>query len=368
VAAAIRAATDLEVDIVKGSSPRSIAVDLPAGRFGRPALTVTEGWSVKGVAIRFVDAVSTQDLVTFLLILVSAALLVAQTAFLSVRERRAEFAVLRALGWPRWRIATLVELELFMLGAVVGLGALGAGLLMAGVSRIGVTIPQIVGAVPLAVLVAFVGGLAPALSATRGSPLATIAPVGGGRVRGRLGSVAALGIWDVVRSRLVEAFIGAVAMAIASILVGGLILIGKGFAGQLDTTVLGTYLAFRVQGFHVVLAALAVIVGALAGGVVVLLGYLERQPQLAALRALGWPARSVATVVVANAAIVGLLGIALSVPVIWVVSRILDADPESTILAILGATLAISGSSVLAAAGPFIHAYRSNPARVLRGT
>jgi hypothetical protein len=368
VAAAIRAATDLEVDIVKGSSPRSIAVDIPAGRFGRPTVTVTEGWSVKGVAIRFVDAVSTQDLVTFLFILVSAGLLVAQTAFLSVRERRVDFAVLRALGWPRSRIAILVELELFMLGAVVGLGALGAGLLMAAFSGIGVTIIQIVGAVPLAVLVALVGGLAPALSATRGSPLGTIAPVGAGRVRGRLGSVAALGVWDVVRSRLVEAFIGAVAMAIASILVGGLILIAKGFAGQLDTTVLGTYLAFRVQGFHVVLAALAVIVGALAGGVVVLLGYLERQPQLAALRALGWPARSVATVVVANAAIVGLLGIAVSVPVILVLARILAADPESTILAILGATVSISGSSLIAAAGPFVLAYRSNPAKLLRGT
>ena len=99
-----------------------------------------------------------------------------------------------------------------------------------------------------------------------------------------------------------------------------------------------------------------------------MLGYLERQPQLAALRALGWPARSVATVVVANAAIVGLLGIAVAVPVILVLSRILAADPESTILAILGATVSISGSSLIAAAGPFVLAYRSNPAKLLRGT
>jgi putative ABC transport system permease protein len=367
VAAAIRTATGLEVDIVKGSSPRSIAVDLPAGRYGRPMLTVTEGWSVKGVAIRFVEAVSSQDLLTFVLILLSAGLLVAQTAFLSVRERRAEFAVLRALGWPGWRIAMLVELELLMLGAVVGLVALGAGMLIAALSGVGVTVIQIVGAVPLAILVALVGGLAPALSATRGSPLRTLVPMGAGRLSGRFGSVVALGVWEVVRSRLVEAFIGAVAMAIASTLVGGLILVANGFAGQLDTTVLGTYLAFRVQGFHVILAALALVVGSLAGGVVVLLGYLERQPQLAALRALGWPARSVATVVVANAAIVGLLGATISVPAIWVLSRTLGADPRSTILAISGAIVALSASSLLAGAGPFVHAYRSNPARVLRG-
>lgn len=366
-AAAIRTATGLEVDIVKGSSPRSIAVDLPEGRFGRPMMTVTEGWSVKGVAIRFLEAVSTQDLLTFVLILVSAGLLVAQTAFLSVRERRSEFAVLRALGWPAWRIATLVELELLMLGAVVGLVALGAGLLTAALSGVGVTVIQIVGAVPLAVFVALVGGLAPALSASRGSPLRTLVPPGSGRHGGRLGSVVALGVWEVVRSRLAEAFIGAVAMAVASILVGGLVLVANGFAGQLDTTVLGAYLAFRVQGFHVILAALALVVGALAGGVVVLLGYLERQPQLAALRALGWPASSVATVVVANAAIVGLLGATVSVPAIWVLSRILGADPRSTILSISGAIVAVAASSLLAAAGPFVHAYRSNPASALRG-
>jgi putative ABC transport system permease protein len=52
-AAAIHDVTGLDVDIVKGASTRSIRVDLPAGRFGRPAVTVREQWSVKGVAIRF---------------------------------------------------------------------------------------------------------------------------------------------------------------------------------------------------------------------------------------------------------------------------------------------------------------------------
>ncbi|HYT26939.1 MAG TPA: hypothetical protein VEP73_10700, partial [Actinomycetota bacterium] len=90
-AADIRDATGLQVDVVKGASPREVQVDLPAGRFGRPALTVREPWSVKGVAFRFTEAVSAQNLALFTLALVGATILVGETAYTAVRRRRAEF-------------------------------------------------------------------------------------------------------------------------------------------------------------------------------------------------------------------------------------------------------------------------------------
>ncbi|HMH36265.1 MAG TPA: hypothetical protein VK584_04950, partial [Streptosporangiaceae bacterium] len=76
VAAEIRDATGLRVDVVKGASPRDVQIDLPAGRFGRPALTVREPWSVKGVAFRFSEAVSAQNLALFTLALAGATILV----------------------------------------------------------------------------------------------------------------------------------------------------------------------------------------------------------------------------------------------------------------------------------------------------
>jgi len=105
------------VDIVRGSSPRSIAVDLPAGKFGRPALTVTEGWAVKGVAFRFLRAVATQDLALFALVLVAAMVLVTETAFASANRRRAEFGVLRAMGWSGASIGALLS-EAFAIPAL----------------------------------------------------------------------------------------------------------------------------------------------------------------------------------------------------------------------------------------------------------
>src|SRR6266568_3624579 len=88
VAAEIRDATGLRVDVVKGASTRDVQVDLPAGRFGRPALTVREPWSVKGVALRFIEAVSAQNLALFTVALAGATILVGETAYTAVRRRR----------------------------------------------------------------------------------------------------------------------------------------------------------------------------------------------------------------------------------------------------------------------------------------
>src|SRR2546423_9544599 len=101
-------ATGLAVDVVKGSSKKPITVDLPAGRFGRPAMQVTEGWSVKGVAIRFTNAVSLQNLALFAIALLAAGVLVGTTTYIAARRRHEEFGVLRALGWPTWRIGGVV--------------------------------------------------------------------------------------------------------------------------------------------------------------------------------------------------------------------------------------------------------------------
>jgi len=86
VAQAIRERTGLAVDITTGSSPHPLLVQLPAGKFGRPALTVREGWTKKGVAFAIVSALDRKSLALFVLILVVSALFLANGAFASVRS------------------------------------------------------------------------------------------------------------------------------------------------------------------------------------------------------------------------------------------------------------------------------------------
>src|SRR5439155_15593397 len=74
VALAIQQTTGLAVDITAGSSPTPMTVDIPPGKFGQPALTVTEGWVKQGVAVVILQALDRKSLAMFLLVLVVTSL------------------------------------------------------------------------------------------------------------------------------------------------------------------------------------------------------------------------------------------------------------------------------------------------------
>ncbi len=367
IAKDIHTATGLTVDIVKGVSGQQVSVDLPAGDFGRPALTVTEDWSLKGVAIRFAKALAGQDLALFAIVLVVAAVLLAETAFLSVRRRRSEFGVLRALGWSAGRIAWLVELEMAVLGIAVGIiaGLVGVGVAvvtgsLALVGPLGLSIP-------LGLAVAALAGLVPAIAAARGSTIGVIR--GGGRVRRSrpAHSISGFAVGDLLRSRHIEALLGIAAVGLGSALVGGIVLVSASFNGRLDTTVLGQYVGAQIEPFHVVLAILTTVIGTLAAAEVITLGYLERQADLAALRALGWSRRAIVTTLAAQAAAIGALGGLLGAAVTAAFGQLLGASVESTLGAGAVGVLIALGATLVATVGPLVHAYRSDPASALRG-
>ncbi len=365
VAADIHTATGLAVDIVVGSSARPMQVDLPAGQFGRPALAVTEGWAVKGVAVRFLQAVQLQDLGIFSLVLVVAAILVAETAYLSVRRRRKEFGLLRALGWSPLQIGLLVEFEMLVLGLIAGLLALGIGMPLATVLGVDSAELQLFAAAPLAVGLSAIAGLPPAIAAGRGLTRTVMVGAGPSRLT-VVRSVAGLAVGDLVDHRRREALLGIGGVALASALLGGILLLVTGFSGVLDTTILGTYLSGQVRPFHLVIGALTLAVAAMAVTQVVTTAYLEREPDLAALRALGWPRSSLRTYLLAQAGLIGLVGGMVGGGLTLALGVALIAEPWVLGLAGCVAVVAALLLSLAATAGPLIYAYRSQPARRLQ--
>jgi hypothetical protein len=369
VAAAVKEATGLSVDIIRGSSPRTIQVDLAAGKFGRPALTVLEPWAVKGVAFTFLRAVSAQNLALFALVLVGAMVLVGETGYISAVRRRREFGVLRALGWRTASIAWLVELEMLLLGVVAGVVALIVGEPVALRLGLGTSAGQLAAVVPLAVAVAGLAGIIPAFAAARGSTMAMIQSIGGADITNRHAPNGLIGIaWCELRGQWrVEAALGALAIALGASTLGVLVLIAAAFRGQLDTTVLGTYISGEVRPFHLVLAALTVVVGAIAAAEVVTLSYLERRAQLGALRALGWPASAVVRFLVAQVAVLGVAGAVVAAIVVTLVGLLLHAPVSAVGWGLLGAAGMSALATATAVIAPLAHAYRANPADAIRG-
>jgi putative ABC transport system permease protein len=367
VASRIQDATGLQVDVVKGSSTRSVQVDLPAGRFGRPDLVVTEPWWKKGVAIRFTSAVRGQDVTLFALVLVGAVILVGESAFVAVRRRQAEFGVLRAIGWPVKRISLLVEIEMVLLGCAVGLISLlvGVGLRLLVLHTLPIGLAPL--SLALAIVVAGAAGVIPAFAAGRGSAVSVIR----GRARIRRsrppGSAAMLGLRDLAGIRRVESLVGVGAVALGAGLFGGVLLATRAFRGRLDVTTLGTFLGGEVRPFHVVIAVLAVVFGAVAAGEIVTLGYVERQREFAVLRAFGWPRVRVLVLLAAQGIAIGAVGGLLGGLAVWIGGVAAGESGNQALRAAIGGALVAVLATAIAIVGPMLLAYRSSPADALRG-
>ena len=366
-AAAIHDATGLAVDIVVGSSPRPISVELAPGTFGRPTLSVREGWAVQGVAYRFTRAVQAQDVALFGVALLGSLALVAQTAFVSVRRRRHEFAVLRALGWRGSDLARLVLLEVLVVGLLSGFIAILVGLPLIVLTATDASTALIVGVLPLALVVSLGGGILPALAATRSTVTAGMR-MGGTIRRSRLPRHPwRVGADETLRRRGADSVIPIAVVAISGTLLGAMIAIEVSFRGQLDTTVLGVYLAGRVQPFHLAVAALTLAIGALAAAQAIALQYLERQPALAMLRAIGWRKADVVAYVAGDALALAALGAVLAAGLVGVLMLVLNTSSSALVIAVSAAVVAPLVAITIATAGTLVHAFRISPATLLRG-
>jgi predicted lysophospholipase L1 biosynthesis ABC-type transport system permease subunit len=367
VAARIKDSTGLEVDIVKGASTRVQSVAIPAGRFGRPALRLDEDWWQKGTALKFTRALRTQDVALTSLVLLGALILVGESAFVSVRRRWPDFGVLRSLGWPAARIAWLVEIELLLLGSLAGVVTLGVALIMRATLLPAIPRWLLPTALLLPALVAAVAGVIPALTAARGSAIQVVRGRGQIRRSRPPHSPVTMALRDLVGIRRLETSLGVFSVVLAAAMVGGIVLATKAFAGRLDVTALGQFLGGRVRPQHVIIAALALGFGGLAAGEIVTLGYLERQQELAALRALGWPRRRVLSMLAAQGVAMGLAGGVIGGALVLVGGLVSgEILGPALVGALTGAVVAPLATS-LAVAGPLFMAYRATPASILRG-
>jgi ABC-type antimicrobial peptide transport system permease subunit len=316
VAADIHRQTGLAVDIIKGSSTQAVSIALPAGNFGRPAMTVHQDWLKENVAINFYQAINNTTVVMSIVVAVVAVLLTMQTTYATVRRRRGELVLLRAVGWPSWRLALLMELEVIALGVLVALVAVVVAGFMILVNHPGGGVETgILLAAPAAILLTAVAGAGPAFIASRTRPLAALR--GPGRLRRRPRRLVrgpfSLGVREALTTWRWQTLLGALATGVGALFLGAVLAILHDFHTSLDSTALAQQLSNEVGPFDVLLGVLAVALGATTAVSVVLVATRERLPHFATLRALGWSRVKVAQVVAGQAISVGLLGGVLGV-------------------------------------------------------
>ncbi|MGI9185769.1 MAG: FtsX-like permease family protein [Solirubrobacteraceae bacterium] len=300
--------TGLQVDLTIGSSSAPLTVELPAGRFGRPALRLTEPWIKKGVALAILAAVDKKSLVLFALILVVCALFVNNAASAAVRTRRSELGVLAALGWTASRRFAVMIGEVATIGLTAGLlGALVA-LPVSAAAGVHSSLLRAALAIPAALLLALLAGAIPAARAARLEPIAAVRPA----VLESHRSFHPRGLGQLALINALRApgrtILGAASLAVGVCALTLLLAATIAFHNILVGTLLGSAVSVQVRGsdYFAVISIVVLGVGAVAD--VLYLNLLDRAGELATLRATGWDRSTLMRLVATEGLWIGALG------------------------------------------------------------
>ncbi|HTT52458.1 MAG TPA: ABC transporter permease [Streptosporangiaceae bacterium] len=308
VAQQIAQRTGLDVDVVAGSSPSPVTIDVPAGRFGPPPLTLSEDWVKKGVAVAILNAVDKASVALFTLILVVCVLFVGNAATAAVRGRRRELGVLAAVGWRRSRLFATALGELGGMGLVAGLLAAAVAVPISAALHLDVSPARALLAVPVAMAVAVVAGLAPAWLAARADPVSSVRPpvFAAGRAHQPRG-ITSLALLNVARTPG-RSLVGVASLAVGTAALTVLTAVTVAFRGVVVGSLLGDAVAVQVRGVDYVAAGATVVLGVLAVADVVFLNIRERAAELATMRSFGWRDTALARLVITEGTIIGLVG------------------------------------------------------------
>ena len=338
--------TGLDVDITVGTSPTPQTINLPAGQYGRPELTLKEGWVKKGVAVELLNAIDTKSLALFGLVLIVCGLFLLNAVTAAVRSRAAELGILSCLGWSRGRIFWLLEAELILTGLISGLtGTLIAGILVVSLS-LHVAWWQLALVTPVAIFLASIAGLQPTKKASNAIPMQAIQPATRKpRHTHAITSITRLGFVGVGRAP------GRSALAAASLFIGvgalaGLLAIQQQFARNSVGTLLGNVVAIQVRSVDLFAVLIVLALGGFTIADVAYLNVTERRSEIGTLRATGWSERHVQQLFATEALTVAAIG-AIGGAVFGVAATAALLNPDALIL-LRSATIAAVGGMLAA--------------------
>ncbi|MGH9058914.1 MAG: FtsX-like permease family protein, partial [Acidimicrobiales bacterium] len=366
VALAIRQSTGLQVQVTTGSSPTPIAVNLPPGKYGRPALKVTQDWVKQGAVVHLVSSIDAESLGLFVLVLVAAALLLANGITASIRARRTELGVLAALGWSPAELGRAVLVEVVGIAGLAGV--LGVGVAAALVVGLGLHLALLdtLLVVPIALAVALVAAWRPVRAASRTDPRVTLSPPVTARGYHRARRLRHLAFGALAR-RPGRSAVGVVGLALGVVAITVLVAIELRFQGQVTQTLIGQVAILRAQGADLAAAALVAALGAASVADVVSLDLAERAGEWAALAATGWSRGELVRLGGLQGLLLGGLGSLAGAVVGFALGSVLTGDPGFVVLTAL---VALGGGLVLTVVAiviPVLGLARREPASVLAG-
>ena len=166
-------------------------------------------------------------------------------------------------------------------------------------------------AIPVALALAVAAGAVPAWLAARADPVASVRPPVLPVRRARQPSgITGLALVNVLRTPG-RTLVGAVSLAVGVSALTLLIAVTLAFRGAVVGTLLGDVVTVQVRGVDYIAVATTVALGVLAVADALLISITERAPELAVIRAFGWPEPALRRLVITEGALTGMAGSAI---------------------------------------------------------
>lgn len=331
VAAHIVGRTGLEVDILTGSSPVAVLVDLPDFEATPGVGLVKEPWIKTGANLTVDQLVQSGDAYVFGPILILAALFMGSSVLLGMGATRREIGLLKGVGWSNRQVLRLVvgeQVLLVVTGALLGIGVAAVGLWAMALPfpwwRLGI-VAGVAAAVAILALPAAV------VIALQSPPIQLLR-------FGETGAAALGADWVSARHLLgfaVRSLLGTPALTFFSVcILGGmgafatlLTLLLQNLQGALALTILGSHILVEIQPYHLLMVGVAAVIAGLGAADLFLLHLERRRREMALLRSTGWEAGEVGRLVLAAATFVGGVAGVLGALAGWLAFRLV-AGPE----------------------------------------
>jgi len=302
------AAMGLDVDITVGSSPSQVTLHQPAGTHGQPALVLDQWWVKLGVATTILKALDAKSLGLFILVLIVAALCVANSAIASVRSRRTDLGVLACVGWTRTALFRLVVTELGAIALAAGVIAAGLSLLLGAAFGTPVSPTRALLAIPASLLVTLVAGFVPAYLAARSEPMDAVRPAVTAARKPRVTrTLLGLSRGNLSRSRT-RTLLAVLGLVVATAAFTLLLAISVGFQGAVVGTILGDAVALQTRTSDYAAALATFALAGIGVGNLMYLNIRDRGPELATLRATGWTEHHLRQLLLTEGALIGAIG------------------------------------------------------------
>lgn len=284
-AAAIVAQTGLHVDILDGSSWRSVSVE-----FSQSTSTAQSMWRVLGVAVQIVHGVDGLQEMLLILCSVVCLLAIGAAGVLVGVGRRKEALLLQQLGWQRYIVAVVFTLDALVLCAPGCV--LSVGWIVLVTKFWPSSLPPILMWLLLGISVIIYGStlVRGALSGTREN---RNRPVGAGEV-GRGEGPLAGALWrfsPASRARLIGLFVCGLATACAVFLIAVGYVLMSGFNSELVVTILGRQVSEALEGPQLALLVVLISAALLTVALCTRLLLLARREELRLLSMVGWERR-----------------------------------------------------------------------------